>query len=1043
LFSASAYDGNNSNNLVNSIPLYLVDDPQNAPYTAFMNMIGQHFDNIWVYYKDVSNRYDATNNPKTGVSLDVVADAIKNFGIELYTNTNLSDEIYYTLFGVGQSGTLLPPTGSEVINNYVTSSYETLPYNQVQKEIYKRIYHNIPYLLKTRGTERGVKALISCFGIPTDILSINQFGGYDRLEKSGLIDLNNDKINIISQSLELSQSVLSPYSTLQYYDDDNRLNSTVVEVGFSPADQLNKNISSSLGYVNIDNLIGDPSYRYLQNYPALDRQRDSYFSTYTKKHNVWEYIRLIKYYNNSLFKMIRDFVPARASVSSGIIVKPHILERSKYARNEPSGTVNLISESIDMISISGEAANSYAIDTTVQKSIPTSIGYIPYTSSYGFEKYTGEFQNTEFKARESYQFNQNDPSNDASILNTVTLNGNSQSIYFGDVVQYNENYTHGIGPISIQRSPIFQNIANAVRSQRYLDVDYSSNQVTPVNMSIITQTISRSIEDNLSTYTDPNAPYAQLQDYNYHIQRSNIPRYYGSKTQSSKYTVYSSGDTSYGNTAAIDKVKFNFAYLKTISTASLTLPNRANAEIKYLIDNQNRVVDLSKTNTNLFQTQNVFKSGETIDVSLFKYDSADPEIQRLSNNSTLQIYQGGFKYLPILHQISASSTIKQEFTIFPAIEVVTVNDGGIQYIGALPADVINTDNWAVEVNQVLDIPTNKYYFRIYYTGATPIPTNGTWSITFQVGVSSDSPSKTGPYLFGVFDYQDFDAGNTTFKQTGSAGSGDYTDNSFSNYIYFTTRITSSDVGPGGTFFRDFGNSYFVAGGSSPQFPLNEWIPRLKSNTWSPDSGRGYFFSSFNPTTPGPALPDTITTTYLTSVTASVTESILYYDSGSTQFVLKGPLPNYYGYDITYDSTSDPAWLPNVMESVNTVFTINAGDEIHLYNSQSGWYEKEEYIIRSAYTGGVAPDARLYMDIDRPVNLQSLNGQAQDPVTLLNSGSKRYVIVKKIPDETNVVIRYNPKNNITEEGILYPQFINEDLRRSSGDIIKSLKSDNLI
>ncbi len=84
-----------------------------------------------------------------------------------------------------------------------------------------------------------------------------------------------------------------------------------------------------------------------------------------------------------------------------------------------------------------------------------------------------------------------------------------------------------------------------------------------------------------------------------------------------------------------------------------------------------------------------------------------------------------------------------------------------------------------------------------------------------------------------------------------------------------------------------------------------------------------------------------------------------------------------------------------------------------------------------------------MDIDKTVNLSSLNGQPIDPVTLCNSGSKRYVFVKKIPDETNLVLRYNPESNITEEGMLYPQYINENLRRSSGDIIKSLKSDNLI
>ena len=66
--------------------------------------------------------------------------------------------------------------------------------------------------------------------------------------------------------------------------------------------------------------------QYSSSYQSLVGASNAYLSTYTKPHSVWEYIRLIKFYNNSLFKMIKDFVPARSSVSSGIIIKPHILE---------------------------------------------------------------------------------------------------------------------------------------------------------------------------------------------------------------------------------------------------------------------------------------------------------------------------------------------------------------------------------------------------------------------------------------------------------------------------------------------------------------------------------------------------------------------------------------------------------------------------------------------------------------------------------------------------------------------------------------------
>ncbi len=71
LFSASYYDSTNKDALRNFIPQYLLDDSSNQPYITFVDMIGQHFDNIWLYYKDVSNRYNNTNNPDTGISLGI------------------------------------------------------------------------------------------------------------------------------------------------------------------------------------------------------------------------------------------------------------------------------------------------------------------------------------------------------------------------------------------------------------------------------------------------------------------------------------------------------------------------------------------------------------------------------------------------------------------------------------------------------------------------------------------------------------------------------------------------------------------------------------------------------------------------------------------------------------------------------------------------------------------------------------------------------------------------------------------------------------
>jgi hypothetical protein len=54
------------------------------------------------------------------------------------------------------------------------------PIDDINKSIYKRIYHNLPYLLKKKGTVEGLRALITTFGIPDTILRISEFGGKDK-----------------------------------------------------------------------------------------------------------------------------------------------------------------------------------------------------------------------------------------------------------------------------------------------------------------------------------------------------------------------------------------------------------------------------------------------------------------------------------------------------------------------------------------------------------------------------------------------------------------------------------------------------------------------------------------------------------------------------------------------------------------------------------------------------------------------------------------------------------------------------------------------
>jgi hypothetical protein len=189
LGSASIYDQSNQDYLYNVVPTYIQEDPQNDPYKLFVEMVAQHYDNIWIYYKDVTNRYNADNRLDHGISKDLVANALKSFGVKLYQNNFSTNDLYSAFLGYGNpnpntTGSLpvTAGTGQEYIKRYITASYaaSVTPLDDVNKEVYKRLYHNLPYLAKTKGTIPGLRALINCFGIPDTILRISEFGGRDK-----------------------------------------------------------------------------------------------------------------------------------------------------------------------------------------------------------------------------------------------------------------------------------------------------------------------------------------------------------------------------------------------------------------------------------------------------------------------------------------------------------------------------------------------------------------------------------------------------------------------------------------------------------------------------------------------------------------------------------------------------------------------------------------------------------------------------------------------------------------------------------------------
>ena len=180
LLSASLFDKQNVYALEKTIPTFIKENSENNLYISFVNMVGQHFDTIWSYINEITK---INNSHHTlGISKDLVYYQLKSLGLEAFDQFENANLLEY-LLGEG--------TGSNQydVENFYSSSgipSETIvtasnagsiPKNDITKEIWKRLYHNAPYLLKTKGTERGIKALMSCYGIPSTILNIKEYGG--------------------------------------------------------------------------------------------------------------------------------------------------------------------------------------------------------------------------------------------------------------------------------------------------------------------------------------------------------------------------------------------------------------------------------------------------------------------------------------------------------------------------------------------------------------------------------------------------------------------------------------------------------------------------------------------------------------------------------------------------------------------------------------------------------------------------------------------------------------------------------------------------
>jgi hypothetical protein len=627
---ASEFDSDNKDILVNTIPSYITDDPDNyLPYIIFVEMIGQYFDNVWIYIDKLTDVWDNNNNLNEGISQDLVYDWLQSFGVKLYNSQGNQSVLDYNVGGFSGSvdfnGDYSP--SSSFLNN--------IPRKDLVLDTYKRIYHNLPYLFKGKGAHGGLQGLITLFGITGSILPVKEYGGTN--DYQDLKGYTTDKISIGSNNI--TGSILSPIKRLETTTTSSREIKSqdlhFIDVSFSPQTQIDEAISASIATSNpswvIDDYIGYPQALYLDNYPSLSYQKDYWFGqTFTHPNEGFDYagfIRLIQFFDNSLFKMIKDFTPARGNTWTGVSIKSPVLERPKVPEARPISNVQA--------DLNGEITGAAIV--------PLYEPYYEYLSGDKSPYYNGNITGSFIDTYNYFEENNTNPylvNNTAGVIPPGFMGGNTEFILNYDAPFY-ENFFY-----NSNFNALFNNVSKSLESSY-------RKKLTPIMSadSLGRVFTSYSIEESVD-----------LQDSYLSLQSYNNPRYEGVQLYGRINNVWARGDKSYGQNPVIrhntKKLGLFTEVVKSI------LPYKSDVKLKYLVNESGSFTELNQRNRNWQEVQNTFKAGNTLNVSLFNSQQYSNQTQ---TNGNKLIYESGYSYFPTFYMFGSESANWTSQSIFNTI----------------------------------------------------------------------------------------------------------------------------------------------------------------------------------------------------------------------------------------------------------------------------------------------------------------------------------------------------------------------------------------
>ena len=221
---SNIYDANNSNYVLNNIPQYIVNNSENQSLLLFFSMIGHHFDNIYFHTKSIEKSRGLGYKSKDGISDKLLFDTLKSFSWDA-KNLAADADLWKYVFGKTSEG----------------NEIQTNPAKQRTNEVWRRIVNNLPYLLKHKGTRRGIHALMACYGIPSSNLSILEFGGPE------VSDTSKSKLVIDNITTGLNMTLTSSIE-MEWKDTEKGRKPNTIELFVKPLENTNYTLISGSGW---------------------------------------------------------------------------------------------------------------------------------------------------------------------------------------------------------------------------------------------------------------------------------------------------------------------------------------------------------------------------------------------------------------------------------------------------------------------------------------------------------------------------------------------------------------------------------------------------------------------------------------------------------------------------------------------------------------------------------------------------------------------------------------------------------------------------